>query len=652
MFIIFKFTQSVILIIGIVCTMTVSVSGQNSPMTLFQLTRSSTPHYNDGILRQFTGVGDQNGDGYMDLLVGDWTRNEAYLYYGGAPMDTLPDHIFTSLYPDSITIGTVRRVGDLNGDGIVDFQVEGMEMWPENSWAQVYYGGDPPTLAGIFRHLDSDWETWYPVGDLNADGYDDLAARFVRYGGPGNYRGGMIRIYYGGTSLDTVPDAEIGFDSTYQVVGYNLWRVNREKPERDLNGDGIADLLVNAWYQPTETARNFIYWGSADFDTTLDAFYTYSTPFPFAVSKYPQQIGDVFGTGQSAVALWDVSDTTLYVWPALSTTNSAPSAWVIDPNQTGGGFFSPRYIGDVNGDGYDDVLIADPAGVGGTGQVLLYCTGPDFDEIVDWRVTGWANGLWDLGTHASWVGDVNGDGCADLAFSAHTSSIAGEGQTLLIVLAGDTAWTTNHIPRIVNWSPRDTIVQAVPGDTLHFAVRVVDRDSLSQRRIRYEWRTNRQYLLDPNYQYGTRDTFTTVIDSAVTVDQCSLFVKVWDWTVSRYHHWVIQVDTAAVDISDAEAIVPETFRVFPAYPNPFNTQTTLDYTLPQSGVVEITVYDLRGRQIYRFTTHNKPPGRYQFRWDGTNQAGESVSSGIYLVRTVFEPGRHRAKFIKKVVLIK
>jgi hypothetical protein len=68
------------------------------------------------------------------------------------------------------------------------------------------------------------------------------------------------------------------------------------------------------------------------------------------------------------------------------------------------------------------------------------------------------------------------------------------------------------------------------------------------------------------------------------------------------------------------------------YPNPFRTQTTVEYTVEQSGSVELAVYDLMGRRVATLARGQRPPGAYTVRWDGTGASGQRVAGGVYFYR--------------------
>ncbi|MFQ5707531.1 MAG: FlgD immunoglobulin-like domain containing protein, partial [bacterium] len=80
--------------------------------------------------------------------------------------------------------------------------------------------------------------------------------------------------------------------------------------------------------------------------------------------------------------------------------------------------------------------------------------------------------------------------------------------------------------------------------------------------------------------------------------------------------------------------VPADFQLLPNYPNPFNPSTTIDYQLPQASRVSLKIYNLRGQQIRTLFDGRQQAGVHSLVWDGKNDHGETVASGIYVVRLV------------------
>jgi hypothetical protein len=78
----------------------------------------------------------------------------------------------------------------------------------------------------------------------------------------------------------------------------------------------------------------------------------------------------------------------------------------------------------------------------------------------------------------------------------------------------------------------------------------------------------------------------------------------------------------------------ETFSLDQNYPNPFNPETTIEYQLGQKEHVRINVYNLTGQHISTLVDAQQLPGRHDVRWNGKNQAGNNVSSGIYFIKMI------------------
>jgi hypothetical protein len=78
--------------------------------------------------------------------------------------------------------------------------------------------------------------------------------------------------------------------------------------------------------------------------------------------------------------------------------------------------------------------------------------------------------------------------------------------------------------------------------------------------------------------------------------------------------------------------LPEEFSLLPNYPNPFNPETTIRYELPETSEVTMKVYTLLGKEIRTLVNKIQNAGRYRVTWNGMDQDGRRVSSGIYFVR--------------------
>lgn len=84
--------------------------------------------------------------------------------------------------------------------------------------------------------------------------------------------------------------------------------------------------------------------------------------------------------------------------------------------------------------------------------------------------------------------------------------------------------------------------------------------------------------------------------------------------------------------SEADQSLPPAPTLAPNYPNPFNTQTVLTYTLPRRMRVLLQIVDLRGQVLRTLMHQTQPAGHHTLPWDGKNQRGSAVSSGVYFVQ--------------------
>lgn len=89
------------------------------------------------------------------------------------------------------------------------------------------------------------------------------------------------------------------------------------------------------------------------------------------------------------------------------------------------------------------------------------------------------------------------------------------------------------------------------------------------------------------------------------------------------------VDDPALGVDDNGDVMPGVFSLNQNYPNPFNPATRIEYTLKKSGEVELVVYNISGQRIRTLVAAHQSPGEHAVEWDGRDEAGQAVASGIY-----------------------
>jgi hypothetical protein len=84
------------------------------------------------------------------------------------------------------------------------------------------------------------------------------------------------------------------------------------------------------------------------------------------------------------------------------------------------------------------------------------------------------------------------------------------------------------------------------------------------------------------------------------------------------------------------------------YPNPFNPSTIISYSIAESEIVKVAVYDILGREVATLVNQSQNAGSYKVNWNGKNKSGQSVTSGIYLY--TIKAGNYNSA--KKMILMK
>lgn len=98
-----------------------------------------------------------------------------------------------------------------------------------------------------------------------------------------------------------------------------------------------------------------------------------------------------------------------------------------------------------------------------------------------------------------------------------------------------------------------------------------------------------------------------------------------------------------------EVTYPRQFGLSQNYPNPFNAQTLISFELPQAAFVKLIIYDVTGRQVITLVNQRENAGYFQALWNGLDDGGIPVSSGVYFYQLQFDSEKSE---IKKVIVMK
>lgn len=196
-------------------------------------------------------AGDINGDGFGDVVVTGGGSRDAYVVFGhaGAWAGTIDVNALDGA--DGFRIegaGSVAEAGDINGDGIDDVIVGAAD----GTTGHVIYGRETPWAASYVL-AEMEGTTVAPgnltgIGDVNNDGFDDLAATDPTADPHGIVDAGSVFVIFGDDSLvDTTVDVDsLNGGNGFRLDGASLAGGLTVAAAGDVNGDGIEDFLVNA----------------------------------------------------------------------------------------------------------------------------------------------------------------------------------------------------------------------------------------------------------------------------------------------------------------------------------------------------------------------------------------------------------------------
>jgi len=101
-------------------------------------------------------------------------------------------------------------------------------------------------------------------------------------------------------------------------------------------------------------------------------------------------------------------------------------------------------------------------------------------------------------------------------------------------------------------------------------------------------------------------------------------------------------------VDNNEFFVPEEFELIGCYPNPFNPNINIQFSIPEITNVKLDIYDIQGRIVKSLLNENMDPGIADISWNGVNDEGVLLSSGIYFVVL----NMNNSTFVEKVTLLK
>jgi hypothetical protein len=524
---------------------------------------------------------DINQDGWLDLVVAngnDVARQHLAVYYNrkdGTYAET-PDW-----QSDDIDYNGHVAVGDVNGDGYPDVAVSvylGPTGFSEQGYVKLYMN-QHGTLESrpSWRSADSLYTFSCAFGDANGDGKPDLA---VACGEPYDYHPEQNRIY--------------------------------------LNRNGRLDSLP-AWKSRQLGYSYDVAWGDFDNDGRLDVV--------FAGERGPNTMYKNYGDSIGTIPFWHSTDSSQ--------------------------FANSLAIGDLNNDGYPDLAVSDNRQLGGTGHFKVYLNANGrLNEVPDWSAgySGDESGLALLDLSNDGWYDVVGGGWWEPCrvfinmhgqFDPLPSWLSSTGSVVEAIVAGD-----------VDNSGLDTERVSYVGDGSRrlFTIPKPPLQKITAVELGHNELPLTAYCSDLEHGWISLETPPSRDDTlqieAVMSHSLDLAVSNWDSSVGNY---LFMNTNGVTRVAERRGQLP-VFELLQNYPNPFNSQTEITYLVPHesepssgNGRTRLVVYDLTGRQVAMLVDRHEPSGEYTVHFDASY-----LPSGVYFYR-LHTGGRVVAK---RMVLMK
>ncbi|MGB2696689.1 MAG: FG-GAP-like repeat-containing protein [Candidatus Zixiibacteriota bacterium] len=486
--------------------------------------------------------------------------------------------------------------GDVNADGFMDIIAGTHPPSPSQGYVKIYLGGEEfytiPDLKIVGEGPDPFWHYsgfgWSVAcaGDVNSDGYDDVIVgadhAFNYKNGASN--AGKAYIYFGGDPMDTTADVILQDSDYNHNFGYAVSSAG------DVNNDGYDDVVVGA---PWFNGRAFVYFGGEDMDSIYDVYIE---------GKADAYIVEFLGTSVAG-------------------------------------------IGDVNSDGYDDILIGAPQ-MGSwpyaIGRASIYYGGNPMDTIADITFHGDSIEFLYFGRVVASAGDVNGDGLKDVIVGGisqcvslfHSVSDYPELEFDTLTLVGEDTLPSSFGLSISTSGDlnKDNFDDILIGDC-QFGK---DKGKV------YVFYGNTQMdslfdvtLVGDEIQ-GSKFGFRVASAGDINGDGYEeIMVSSFGDSTNQGKVFIYTSKPTSVQEIENESVI-QGFTLYQNYPNPFNSTTTIPFTVHRKRKTEnrplqttLSIYNILGQKVKTMLDEMKSYGNHQAIWDGKDDSGKTVPSGIY-----------------------
>jgi hypothetical protein len=615
-------------------------------------------------------AGDVNNDGYSDVIVGarlydngETDEGRAYLYQGGASgLDTSAVWVSESDLIEAWFGSCVAGAGDVNGDDYSDVIV-GAPLYTngqnDEGAAFLFYG------AGSSLAQTPDWSDEgdqmgasfgccvSDAGDVNDDGYSDVIVGAKNYDN-GEENEGRAYVYHGSSfGLSTTPSWMAESDSANSYFGASVSGAG------DVNDDGYSDVIIGAYEYDGDQLRDgraFVYHGGSGGLSSSPDWWAEGDQENAAFGVSVSDAGDVNNDGYDDViigaSLYSNGEThegRAYVYHGAAAGLSGTAAWIAESDVSGAYFgTSVSGAGDVNGDGYDDVIVGADLYDTGEGKAYVYHGGASgLSGTPAWTDEGdqsWAR----FGCSVSGAGDVNNDGYDDVIVGAYSYDNVEVHEGRAFVYHG----SATGLSVTEDWTAESNQADARFGISVSGAGDV-NADGYSDVIVGAYWYDNPEDKEGRAYLYtGSGSGLALAPDWTAEIDQegaqfgqrvsgagdvngdgCGdVIVGTSAYENGESYEGGAFAYYGVCGLADVPLAPARTYTdiLFQNYPNPFRgvTGTTIQYTVAEAGPIEVRIFDAAGRLVNRIAAAARP-GENHIRWDGRSWDGRVLPSGVY-----------------------
>jgi aminopeptidase N len=169
------------------------------------------------------------------------------------------------------------------------------------------------------------------------------------------------------------------------------------------------------------------------------------------------------------------------------------------------------------------------------------------------------------------------------------------------------------------------------------------RLEIEQKQIDFGYDHLYKMPIDIEFFYGPNDSEQVVVWDSLLTQSFDIPIREKPITVLfDRDNWILKKVNVPVVSEDLD------FQLLQNYPNPFNLETWIKYKIPVGGTIDIYIYNALGQKVRTLLNKDQSPGIYQIRWDGKDEYGKVVASGIYIYQIRFND----QVLSKKMMLIK